>query len=36
VPLTPQAQSITTVVLVDNLGGLNGMSQTPLILHDLN
>jgi hypothetical protein len=34
--LTPQAQSITTLVLVDNLGGLNGMSQTPLILHDLN
>jgi hypothetical protein len=34
--LTPQAQSITTLVLVDALGGLNGMSQTPLILHDLN
>jgi hypothetical protein len=34
--LAPQAQSITTLVLVDNLGGLNGMSQTPLILHDLN
>ena len=34
--LTPNSQSITTVVLVDNLGGLNGMSQTPLVLQDLN
>jgi hypothetical protein len=34
--LTPNAQSITTLVLVDNLGGLNGMSQTPLVLQDLN
>lgn len=33
---TANASSITTMVLVDNIGGLNGMSTTPLILNDLN
>ncbi|MGA7291638.1 MAG: DUF4397 domain-containing protein [Terriglobales bacterium] len=28
--------SITTYVLLDNPGGTSGMSQTPLVLHDLN
>jgi hypothetical protein len=35
-PFTSQSESITTVVLVDNQGGNNGMSQTPLVLNDLN
>jgi Domain of unknown function (DUF4397) len=35
-PPTSQSGSITALVLVDNLGGNNGMSQTPLVLHDLN
>ncbi len=28
--------SITTLVIVDNPGGMNGMSTTPLVLNDLN
>jgi hypothetical protein len=32
----PQSASITTLVLVDNAGGNNGMSTTPLQLNDLN
>jgi hypothetical protein len=32
---TPATGSITTVVLVDNVGGNNGMSRTPLVLNDL-
>jgi hypothetical protein len=28
--------SITTIVIVDNAGGNNGMSQTPLVLNDVN
>jgi len=35
-PSASQSGSITTLVLVDNLGGNNGMSQTPLVLQDLN
>ena len=35
-PPTSQSGSITTLVLVDNPGGNNGMSQTPLVLQDLN
>jgi hypothetical protein len=35
-PSTPKAGSITTLVLVDNAGGNNGMSQTPLVLNDVN
>jgi Domain of unknown function (DUF4397) len=35
-PLTRPSASITTLVLVDNLGGNNGMSQTPVILDDVN
>ena len=35
-PATSQAESITTLVLMDNPGGNNGMSQTPLVLNDLN
>ena len=33
---TAQAGSITTIVLLDNVGGNNGISQTPLVLNDLN
>ncbi len=33
---TANASSITTMVIVDNIGGLNGMSTTPLVLNDLN
>lgn len=33
---TPPVGSITTIVLIDNVGGNNGLSQTPLILNDLN
>jgi hypothetical protein len=33
---TPAQGSITTVVLVDNAPGNNGMSRTPLILNDIN
>jgi len=32
----PNSASITTLVLVDNAGGNNGLSQTPLVLNDLN
>jgi Domain of unknown function (DUF4397) len=28
--------SITTLVILDNPGGMNGMSQTPLVLNDVN
>jgi hypothetical protein len=28
--------SITTMVIIDNPGGMNGMSRTPLVLQDLN
>lgn len=33
---TGNASSITTMVIVDNIGGINGMSTTPLVLNDLN
>jgi hypothetical protein len=33
---TANASSITTMVIVDNIGGLNGMSTIPLVLNDLN
>jgi hypothetical protein len=33
---TANATSITTMVIVDNIGGVNGMSTTPLVLNDLN
>ncbi|MGA3091229.1 MAG: DUF4397 domain-containing protein [Terriglobales bacterium] len=36
VPFTLASGSIRTVVLVDNVGGNNGMSQTPIVLNDLN
>ncbi len=32
----PAAGSITTLVLLDNPGGITGMSTTPLVLNDLN
>jgi len=32
----PANGSITTLVLLDNAGGNNGMSPTPLVLNDLN
>jgi len=35
-PSASQSGSITTMVLVDNPGGNNGMSRTPLVLEDLN
>ena len=35
-PATANASSITTMVIVDNIGGLNGMSTIPLVLNDLN
>jgi len=35
-PCTLQAGSIRTLVILDNAGGSNGMSQTPLVLNDLN
>jgi hypothetical protein len=35
-PSTAQSGSITTLIIVDNAGGNNGMSQTPLVLNDLN
>lgn len=35
-PATANASSITTMVIVDNIGGLNQMSTTPLVLNDLN
>ncbi len=35
-PVTPQSGSITTLVLMDNPGGNSGMSDTPLVLNDLN
>jgi hypothetical protein len=35
-PATSQSGSIATMVLVDNPGGNNGMSRTPLVLQDLN
>jgi len=35
-PATANASSITTMVLLDNIGGGNGMSKTPLVLNDLN
>jgi len=35
-PVAANASSITTLVIVDNLGGLNGMSTTPIVLNDLN
>jgi|SRR5208337_2484856 len=35
-PFTPQSGSITTFVLMDNAGGNSGMSDTPLVLNDLN
>jgi len=34
--LWPTAGSITTLVLLDNAGGNNGMSTTPLVLNDVN
>lgn len=33
---SPAAGSITTIVLLDNPGGNNGMSTTPLVLNDLD
>ena len=33
---TAATGSITTMVILDNPGGMNGMSTTPLILNDLN
>jgi Domain of unknown function (DUF4397) len=35
-PVTANATSITTLVILDNPGGNNGMSTTPLVLNDLN
>jgi hypothetical protein len=35
-PSTAQSESITTLVILDNPGGNNGMSSTPLVLNDLN
>lgn len=35
-PSTSNTGSIRTLVIVDNQGGNNGMSQTPLVLNDLN
>jgi hypothetical protein len=35
-PPWPATGSITTFVLLDNAGGNNGMSTTPLVLNDLN
>lgn len=35
-PATANASSITTMVILDNIGGINGMSTTPLVLNDLN
>ncbi len=35
-PFTPNSGSITTLVLMDNEGGTSGMSDTPLVLNDLN
>ena len=35
-PTTPPSGSITTIVLLDNAGGNNGMSTTPLVLDDLD
>ncbi len=35
-PVTGNPSSITTIVIVDNIGGANGMSTTPLVLNDLN
>lgn len=35
-PITANASSITTLVILDNPGGTNGMSTTPLVLNDLN
>jgi hypothetical protein len=36
VVLWPAAGSITTLVLLDNAGGNNGISTTPLVLNELN
>lgn len=33
---TAPAGSITTIVLLDNVGGNNGISETPLVLNDVN
>ena len=33
---TPKLSSITTLVVIDNVGGTNGISPTPLELNDLN
>jgi|SRR5580658_1326495 hypothetical protein len=33
---TAPSGSITTMILLDNAGGNNGMSQTPLVLDDMN
>lgn len=35
-PFTANDSSITTIVMLDNIGGVNGMSNTPLVLNDLN
>jgi hypothetical protein len=35
-PSAPNAGSITTFVILDNPGGNNGISTTPLVLNDLN
>ncbi len=35
-PFAPDSGSITTLVLMDNAGGNSGMSDTPLVLNDLN
>jgi hypothetical protein len=35
-PCGDQSSSITTLILVDNAPGNNGMSTTPLVLNDLN
>ena len=35
-PITANAASITTLVILDNPGGSNGMSTAPLVLNDLN
>jgi hypothetical protein len=35
-PVAANASSITTLVIVDNAGGNNGISTTPLVLNDLN
>jgi Domain of unknown function (DUF4397) len=35
-PYITQSASITTLVIVDNQGSMNGMSTTPMVLTDLN